>query len=243
MLLFYRAYTAYSIRKGACLINMPGKRITIICGHYGCGKTNLTLNLALEKAQAGEKVTVVDLDIVNPYFRSSEYRALLEEKGVGLIAPVFAGTTLDTPTLPPELSSIFDESAGSVLIDAGGDDAGVTALGGLHDRLEDAGYDMLYVINRYRALSQQPEEAAALLREIEGACRLRAGGIVNNSHLGLETQMADVRNALPFAQKTAGLTGLPLLYSTVPDFAAAGGSVPEGVKIVKRLVTFAWETA
>ena len=75
-------------------------RITVVCGHYGCGKTNLTLNLALEAAAAGERVTVADLDIVNPYFRSSEYGGLLEEHGVRLIAPVFAGTTLDTPTCP-----------------------------------------------------------------------------------------------------------------------------------------------
>lgn len=216
-------------------------RITIICGHYGCGKTNLALNLALEAAGRGEAVTVVDLDIVNPYFRSSEYRGLLENSGVRLIAPVFAGTTLDTPTLPPEISSIFEDNAGKVFIDAGGDDAGATALGGLRQRLAAAGYSMVYVINRYRALSQTPEEAAALLKEIEGACRLKATGLVNNSHLGVETQMGDVEKALPFAQKTAELTHLPLLFSTVPDFAAAGGSVPEGFKPIKRLVTFAWE--
>lgn len=216
-------------------------RITIICGHYGCGKTNLALNLALEAAGRGKAVTVVDLDIVNPYFRSSEYRGLLENSGVRLIAPVFAGTTLDTPTLPPEISSIFEDNAGKVFIDAGGDDAGVTALGGLRQRLTAAGYAMVYVINRYRALSQTPEEAAALLKEIEGACRLKATGLVNNSHLGVETQMGDVEKALPFARKTAELTHLPLLFSTVPDFAAAGGSVLEGFKPIKRLVTFAWE--
>ena len=216
-------------------------RITIICGHYGCGKTNLALNLALEAAEQGGPVIVVDLDIVNPYFRSSEYRGLLSSSGVRLIAPVFAGTTLDTPTLPPEISSIFEEGAGKVFIDAGGDDAGVTALGGLHQRLTAAGYAMLYVINRYRALSQNPEEAAALLKEIEGACRLKAGGIVNNSHLGAETQMRDVLEALPFGEKTAALTHLPLLFSTVPDFAAGGGKVPPGLRQVRRLVKFAWE--
>lgn len=215
-------------------------RITIICGHYGCGKTNLALNLALEAAGQGRKAVVVDLDIVNPYFRSSEYRALLEEKGVGLIAPVFAGTTLDTPTLPPEIYSIFNEEAGRVFIDAGGDDAGVTALGGLRGRLLEAGYDMLYVINRYRALSQHPEEAAALLAEIEGACRLKAAGIVNNSHLGVETKLEDVLAALPFARKTAGLTGLPLMYSTIPELALEGAA-PPGFRVIKRLVTFSWE--
>ena len=218
------------------------KRITVVCGHYGCGKTNLTLNLALEAAGEGQTVTVVDLDIVNPYFRSSEYGELLGEKGVRLIAPVFANTTLDTPTLPPEIYSVFEPQAGRVFLDAGGDDAGVTALGGLHAMLEEAGYDMLYVINRYRVLSQTPEETAALLGEIQAASRLRATGLVNNSHLGVETTLETLERALPFARKTAELTHLPLLYSTAPDFALGEGeALPQGFRKVKRYVKFLWE--
>lgn len=217
-------------------------RITVICGHYGCGKTNLALNLALDEAAKGERITVADLDIVNPYFRSSEYGGLLEAHGIRLIAPVFAGTTLDTPTLPPELYSLFEPSAGKVFIDAGGDDAGVTALGGLHELLEEAGYQMLYVINRYRVLSQTPEEALALLREIETASRLKATGLVNNSHLGVETTLETLLGGLDFAHKTAELTGLPLLYSTAPDFALKPGeTLPEGFREIKRHVKFMWE--
>lgn len=214
--------------------------VTIICGHYGCGKTNLALNLTLEAAGKGP-ATLVDMDVVNPYFRSSDYGGILKESGVRLIAPVFAGTTLDTPTLPPEVRSIFAPDAGRVFIDAGGDDAGATALGGLSAGLMGAGYEMIYVINRYRALSQTPEECADLLREIEAASRLKATGIVNNSHLGRETAMGHVLEALPFAQRTAELLHLPLLYSTVPDFALEGEQAPEGFKVVRRLVTFAWE--
>lgn len=216
-------------------------RITVICGHYGCGKTNLTLNLALEAARQGGPVTVADLDVVNPYFRSSEYKDLLEKAGIRLVAPVFAGTTLDTPTLPPELFGLFEEESGQVFIDAGGDDAGVTALGGLHSHFAGTGYNMLYVINRYRALSQTPEEAAALLKEIEAASRLKATGLVNNSHLGVETCRETLLHALPFAEKTAELTNLPLLYSTAPDFALKDGEELPGFKRIKRYVKFFWE--
>lgn len=222
------------------MANSP--RITIITGHYGCGKTNLALNLALQAAGKGAPVTLVDLDIVNPYFRSSEYRAPLESLGVRLITPVFAGTTLDTPTLSPELFRIFSPEAGQVIMDAGGDDAGVTALGCLSARLLETGYAMLYVINRYRVLSQTPEEAQTLLEEIQAACRLKATGIVNNSHLGVETSLEDLLAALPFGENTARLTGLPLLYSTAPDFVLNGAPPPEGFRVVKRLVTFPWET-
>ncbi len=219
---------------------MRSPAVTIVCGHYGCGKTNLTLNLALEAAAAGGPVTLADLDVVNPYFRSCEYRGLLEKSGVRVIAPVFAGTTLDTPTLPPEIYSILSPQAGRVFVDAGGDDAGATALGGLSPRLDQAGYQMLYVVNRFRALTQTPEEAAGLLGEIEAACRLRASAVVNNSHLGVETAWEDIREAASFGRRTAELLGLPLLYSTVPDFAAPE-PLPEGFKKVRRYVRFAWE--
>lgn len=215
--------------------------ITILCGHYGCGKTNLALNLALQAAGDGSPVTLADLDVVNPYFRSCDYRPLLEARGVRLIAPVFAGTTLDTPTLPPELASIFAPQSVRVFVDAGGDDAGVTALGGMSARLKEAGYEMLYVINGYRALSQSPGEAAALLKEIEGASRLKATGIVNNSHLGKETALDDLGAGEAFARETARLTGLPLLYSTVPDFTLQGQPPPKGFRVIRRLVTFPWE--
>lgn len=217
-------------------------RITVVCGHYGCGKTNLVLNLAMEAALCGEKVTVADMDVVNPYFRSSDYRELLRRQGIELIAPVFANTTLDTPTLPPELRSIFETAAGTVFVDAGGDDAGAVALGGLYKEFSEADCEMLYVINRYRVLSQTPEEACALLREIEASSRLHATGIINNSHLGVETTLPPLLEAREFAEQTAALCGLPLLYSTVPDFAlTAGEKLPEGFRGIKRLVTFPWE--
>lgn len=154
---------------------------------------------------------------------------------------MFAGTTLDTPTLPPEIYSIF-EGGGQVFLDVGGDDAGITALGGLHEQMEAAGYEMLYVINRYRVLSQKPEEAAALLREIESASRLKATGLVNNSHLGVETKLSTVLDSMPYAEETHRLTGLPLLYSTVPDFALEKeAQLPAGCRKISRLVRFLWE--
>ena len=99
---------------------------------------------------------------------------------------------------------------------------------------------MLYVVNRFRALTQTPEEAASLLKEVEAASRLRAAGVVNNSHLGVETTWAHVEAAEEFGRRTAERLGLPLLYSTVPDFAAKS-PLPQGFRRVRRYVRFAWE--
>lgn len=221
---------------------MNENKITVVCGHYGSGKTNFSLNLALTQAAAGKNVTLVDMDIVNPYFRSSEYGTLLSKNSIRLIAPVYAGTTLDTPTIPPDVYSIFTPSGTEVIVDAGGDDAGVTALAGMSAQLNEVPYEMLYVINRNRVLSQTPEEAAQFLREIERASRLKATAVVNNSHLGVDTTLETAVSSLDFAKETAKLCGLPLLYSTVPDFAVPEGTgLPEGLIQIKRLVLFPWE--
>ena len=189
--------------------------ITIICGHYGCGKTNLSVNLALDAATQGYPVTLVDFDIVNPFFRSSDYRDMLNAKGIRVIAPVYAGSASDLPMIPPEVSSIF-EADGIVLIDAGGDDAGATVLGSYADKIGMAGYDMLYIVNKYRALSTTAEEAVSLLAEIERASHLKATAIVNNSHLMRDTVPDTVAGSFGFAQVVSATTGLPVRATVVP---------------------------
>ncbi len=221
--------------------------MNIICGHYGSGKTNLTINLAVESAQKGEAVTVLDMDIVNPYFRTSDYRDFLLSQGIRLIEPTFAGTTLDTPSLPPQMYGAFDKEGENFFIDVGGDDAGTTALGSMRSQLKKKNPQLIYVINQYRVLSQTADEAVVLLREIEKACGLKATAIVNNSHLGVETTLEAVLNSLDFAEQTAEKCKLPLLYSTIPDFAIQTKEnkfINENKKLkkIKRYVLFPWET-
>lgn len=220
---------------------MCRNRITVVCGHYGCGKTNLSLNLAMEIADKSKNVRLVDMDIVNPYFRSSEYGEILSKRGVELIKPVYANTTMDTPAIPAQIYSIFGNKDEDIIIDSGGDDVGITALGIVQDKIIENGYEMLYVINMYRVFSQTPDEAISLLREIEAVSKLRPTAIVNNSHLGVETTYEVVEKSISFAQKTAELAGVPLLYSTVPDFAVKKEINDKNIKTIKRFVKFNWE--
>ncbi len=75
------------------------KKITIVTGHYGTGKTNYSVNLALEAARTGEPVSIVDLDIVNPYFRTADFGRLFAEHGVTMITPDYANSNVDIPVL------------------------------------------------------------------------------------------------------------------------------------------------
>ena len=155
-------------------------------GHYGSGKTNLAVNLALRLADAGEKVTIVDFDIVNPYFRTADFAKLFEERGVTLAASMYANTIWDIPAISFDMERMAYED-GYLIIDVGGDDAGAIGLGryaeGFSAYVPDQ-LDMWYVVNRYRYLTEEPQETLELMYEIEAVSRMHSTGIVNNSNLG-----------------------------------------------------------
>ena len=197
-------------------------RITVIAGHYGCGKTNVAVNLALSLAREGKKCCLVDLDTVNPYFRSADNENQLCEAGVRPIVPEFANTNVDIPTLPKEYASVFvtDECA---VIDVGGDADGATALGVHHEQYKQCGYSMYYVYNYYRPYISDPRAAAEMLKEIENASHMQFCGIINNSNLGVETTRADVEASFASCGELCRLTELPL--AAVTAFAQ---SLPEG---------------
>lgn len=195
---------------------MDSGKFLVICGHYGSGKTNFSLNLARELAGLGEKVTIVDMDIVNPYFRSSDYTGFLAQEGIEVIAPGYAGSTLDVPALSPEIYSVFDSERGRVIFDVGGDDSGAVALGRFAPQLKESGYQLFYVVNRYRNLIQDPEDAARLLEDICAASRLSPSALVNNSHLGDYTTAQTVLDSVPYAEEVSRITHLPVAFQTGP---------------------------
>jgi len=194
------------------------KRITILCGHYGTGKTNVAVNLALAMARQGQPVTVADLDIVNPYFRTLDSAAAFEKAGIRLICSRFANSNVDIPSLPPDLYAITDDKSRRVVVDVGGDDSGAMVLGRLAPAITaEDDYEMLLVVNRYRPMTPDIPSTVEVMREIETASHLRFTGIVNNSNLGEETTPEDVFSAMDYAEELAKATGLPLVATTVSD--------------------------
>ncbi len=220
------------------MLDQLKKRITIITGHYGCGKTNLAINLAVDCRSKGEGVSVIDLDIVNPYFRSADFTRMLTENGVDIVAPNYANTLLDVPSLPREVSTVL-QGDGRVIVDVGGDDVGATVLGRYEADIRKAGgADLLYLFSIFRPGAESPEEIVNHIRAIESASRQKATYLVNSSNLGAETKKEHVERSAAFAKKVVELTGIPLLATiALKDFSKEiPGSYP-----VKRFVRLPWE--
>ena len=200
------------------------KRVTLLAGHYGSGKTNIAVNLSLE-IKKQYPVIIGDLDIVNPYYRTKDSQDELEIAGIDLISSPYANTNLDIPAIPAEFYRITNDQSTYAVLDIGGDDQGAVALGRYVPALiEENNYDMLFVANFRRPLTPNAADALAVMREIEAACGLKFNGIINNTNLGTETTVQTVLHSAEECQKLSQLSNLPIVRTGVREDLAAEAS-------------------
>lgn len=159
------------------------KRIHIFTGHFGSGKTEIAVNYAIDLAKKGNKTVIVDLDIVNTYFRSLDAKTFLEKEGVEVIAPLFANSNLEMQMMPPEVLSVFEKKDAQIVFDVGGDEDGAFALGAYKRFFEREGYEMYFVVNTSRPLTQNKDDILVYMDEIERASRLNITKLINNANI------------------------------------------------------------
>ena len=195
---------------------MEYKRLTLLCGHYGSGKTNIAVNMAFDLKKQYPSVAVADLDIVNPYFRTKDSDEDFKKAGIRLIVSEFASSNLDIPAMPQDMYALTDDRNLKAIIDVGGDDRGALALGRLAPAIiEENDYEMLMVINKFRPLTPDAGSTLEVMREIELAGGIRFTGLINNSNLGDETTADDILKSREYADAVSSASGLPIVLTTV----------------------------
>ncbi len=190
------------------------KRIQIITGHYGSGKTEYAVNLALHLAQTTENVALADMDIVNPYFRSYEQAKRLEDSGIRVIVTSCGGVA-DIPAINPEVMSIFQQEKWTGVLDIGGDPIGARVLARFAPQLNPEDFDLLFVLNANRPETKDVESALQYMQGIEAECRQKVTGIVNNTHLCGETTAEEILKGARLAQQLSERTSLPVIHHAV----------------------------
>ncbi len=193
------------------------KRITIFTGHYGSGKTENAINYALQLKEQGEDVIIVDLDIVNPYYRTKDAEAFLNEKGIEVISPLFANTNVEMLTLPSDVFKVFADQSKKVIFDVGGDDDGATALGQYYSYFQNDSYDMFVVINTKRPLTETKENIIIILLEIVEKARLQPTGLINNTNISAQTQIADIQAGEKLVLEVAKELNIPFIWNAVKE--------------------------
>jgi hypothetical protein len=197
------------------------KRVTVFVGHFGSGKTEIALNGALQLAAEGVPVTVADLDVVKPYFRSRSGRAILADAGIELLAPTGANVHADLPIIVPQIRSHLRHDRKHLIMDVGGDEVGARVLGSLADVVPLDDTDCLLVLNFRRPSTPDPEAAVRMVRDIEAVGRVPVTGLISNTHLMDESTSEIVLEGYESALETARLTGVPVTAVTVNAGLAA----------------------
>lgn len=191
------------------------KRIRVIIGHYGSGKSEFSVNYAVQLAKMGKKVALADLDIVNMYFRSREKASVMEASGIRVIGSQIDAPAVGVPSVSAEVVTPLQDTSYDAVIDVGGDKVGAMALGRYVDYFIEGNYDMFFVLNANRSETQTVEKVIEYMTKIEDVSRAKITGIINNTHLLKSTTVEDIIKGNKLALQVSVATNIELKYNVV----------------------------
>lgn len=191
---------------------MLDKRLVIIIGHYGSGKSEFSVNYAVKMKELYDDVSIADLDIVNPYFRSREKRDFFESIGVKVFDSSIRNTAVDIPALPAEMMGVILNPNSKSVLDVGGDPVGARVLARYSEQIKNVDYDMFFVINGRRPETSTVEGVLKYLKLIETTSKLKITGLINNTHLLKDTTVEDVEFGHELTKKVSWETDIPIRY-------------------------------
>ena len=208
-------------------------RLTIIIGAYGSGKSEIAVNMSLaqRKALPDKKLLIADLDIVNPFYRSSDCASVLEEAGIRLVTPMYAGSNVDAPVLPPDMYVIFDDESYQGVFDIGGEDMGALVLGSLKHRIENTDAVIYMAVNSLRPFTSDSEQIAVMTNELASAAGFKIDGYINNTNLLEETTAEMLAEGEKKILEASSITGIPLVANCVME----GIDIPDGMLKTEEL--------
>ncbi|MGM0445328.1 MAG: ATP-binding protein [Bacillota bacterium] len=197
---------------------MLDKRITVFTGNFGSGKTEVSLNYALHlKENHGiNKIAVVDLDVINPYFRSREKSDLMEEMGIEVIYPKKLKYA-DLPIITPDINRLLQNDNYYGVIDVGGDKDGATVLGSIADSVKKTDYELNLVVNTKRPFTNNVEGIVEMRDTIEEASKISVDNLVCNINVGESTTIEDIKEGYTTVKKAAHKLNLPIKFISIKE--------------------------
>ena len=220
------------------------KRIKIFVGSFGSGKTEIAINYSIYYRKNHSQVAIVDLDIVNPYFRTREAKDTLILKDIKVISPEGKMAYADLPLISPEIKGLIQNPDYCVILDVGGDDVGTVVLGNFSYFIKDLDYEMLLVVNSYRPFTQSIPQIKQMAQEIENTSRLKINGIVSNPNLSSQTDEKIIKQGDIVIRQVAQEMKLPIKFLCIDERFSQKlktENFKEPVFYIKRFMKLPWE--
>ena len=225
---------------------MNNSRLKIIIGAYGSGKSEVSVNLALNmrKTNPDHKVLLADLDIVNPFYRSSDAAKVLEDNDIRLISPMYANSNVDAPVLSGEVYVIFDNDEYMGVFDIGGEDMGATILGSMKTRLDNTDAELIMAVNTRRPFTSTADEIIIMASELQEASKMKITGFINNTNILEQTTASDILEGEKILLEVQEKTGIPVVMTTVMNGVMTDDEIkrlhtPEVMKL-RRTIKYAY---
>ncbi|MDP2424925.1 MAG: hypothetical protein U1C51_02400 [Candidatus Izemoplasmatales bacterium] len=204
-------------------------RITFLTGYYGSGKTEIAINLAIIKRAN----VVVDLDVINPYFRSREQVALLKSHQVEVLSNQLKdGMYADLPFIGGEVYRPFLDESITAIYDLGGNDLGAKLLQQFGDYCVNTPVDLFLVVNPFRMETSSVEQVIKLITKIEATGQIEITGLINNTNLLKETTVENLIEGDTFLRQASKETNKAIVYTIIEksllpiDYTFAGEVIP-----------------
>jgi len=190
-------------------------KLYIFVGHFGSGKTEVAANFALELKRYTEKVNIIDMDIVNPFFRAVDLKSYLNSQGISVIASQYAGTNLEMPSIPQNIPLILNDPNSKTILDIGGDDLGARILGSYREYILDQEYRMFGVVNVRRPRTDTVQKIKSMIEQIEKTSKIKINALINNTNLANETTVEDIVQGYKVLQKVSNELNIPIAFSCI----------------------------
>lgn len=192
------------------------KPITLFTANLGSGKTEISINFSRFLKQKGHQVSLVDLDIINPYFRTRMAKDNLASQGLRVVCPPGELINADVPALTPAIRGALQATEGYCVCDVGGDDVGAIALGAYKPFLQGGRYDLYFVVNTCRPFTRDLAGVRKMLESIERNARMKVTGLVSNTNLGRQTDVASMVEGYHRVVGMAEQLNLPVAFLASP---------------------------
>jgi len=223
---------------------MMHNKLIVVIGAYGSGKSEYSINLAKEYQLQNKKVALVDLDVVNPYFRSRDVREQFRKDGIDVIAPEGEFMHADLPMLSPRIMGAVENTEYVVILDVGGDPAGCRTLARYVQKIKERGYEMHFVVNTKRPFTSNKTEIITMKNNLETAAKLRITHLICNTNLMEFTDEKIIKSGVQILTETAVETDL--IFEKYLVLFAYDQKIPDKIEgkqkyVLKYFLNKPWE--
>ena len=208
------------------------KRITIFAGHFGSGKTEVAVNFALKMKERHENVAILDFDIINPFFRTADAKQNLDEHGIKVYLPANANKNVEASNFPLEVNTIFANKDIFAIFDVGGDDLGAKAISRYRNKFLMEDFDLFFVVNTRRPMTDSVEKIVTICREIEESAGIAPTGLVNNTNLLQFTTGKIIEEGHSLINKAAEILGCEIAFASGMEPSISEANLGKLEKIV-----------